>query len=162
MQTFVPYADVTESAQSLDNKRLNKQLLEGRQVYGILSLNKSRGAWVNHPAVRMWKNYDMGLFHYLGAVKDECDIRGIKTDKNWSAILDLHSKNWNRGSNIVMPAWWGDDRVHLSHQINLYKKDPIHYDYFKNTVDIHQHISCCKDCNYFWPTHTLFYNAELV
>lgn len=162
MQTFVPYANVEDSAECLDNKRLNKQLLEGRQVYGILSAGKTRGAWVNHPAVRMWKNYDMGLFYYLEVIKDECDARGIKTDKNWSAILNIHEKNWNRGGNVVMPPWWNDERVHLSHQINLYRKDPIHYHYFKNTVDMHNHISCCKDCNYFWPTHTLFYNSELV
>ena len=51
MQTFVPFADFDMSAQSLDNKRLNKQLLEGRQVYQILADNRTKGGWVNHQAV---------------------------------------------------------------------------------------------------------------
>lgn len=161
MQTFVPFADFDMSAQSLDNKRLNKQLLEGRQVYQILADNRTKGGWVNHPAVRMWRNYDNALYAYLVAVKNECNQRGIQTENNWNAITTMHDRNWHRGSGVVMPPWWNDERVHLSHQINLYKKDPDYYAEFYSTVKSHQHISCCDRCNYFWPTHTLFYNAEL-
>jgi hypothetical protein len=65
MQTFVPYADMHESAVVLDNKRLNKQLLEGRQIYSILSSGRTTGGWVRHPAVLMWRNYDNALYAYL-------------------------------------------------------------------------------------------------
>lgn len=158
MQTFVPFEDFVASASVLDSKRLNKQLLEGRQIYGILSSGKRSGAWVNHPAVKMWRCYDNGLYAYLGAIKDECVSRGIQTEKNWTAIEEMHEWNWNRGSNTVMPPWWGDNRVHESHRNNLYVKDSIYYAQF---VDA-QRTVCCDRCNYFWPTHTLFYNAELV
>jgi hypothetical protein len=161
MQTFVPYADFNESAAVLDNKRLNKQLLEGRQIYQILASGKTKGAWVNHPAVRMWRKYDNALYGYLVAIKDECDQRGIQTEKNWDAITMMYERNWHRGSGVIMPPWWNDERVHLSHQINLYKKDPDYYAKFYSTVKEKKHISCCDRCNYFWPTHTLFYNAEL-
>ena len=161
MQTFVPFADFAMSAQCLDNKRLNKQLLEGRQVYQILADNRTRGGWVNHPAVRMWRKYDNALYGYLVAIKDECDQRGIQTEKNWDAITMMYERNWHRGSGVIMPPWWNDERVHLSHQINLYKKDPDYYAKFYSTVKEKKHISCCDRCNYFWPTHTLFYNAEL-
>lgn len=158
MQTFVPYADFKESAAVLDNKRLNKQLLEGRQVYQILVENRSHGAWVNHPAVKMWRNYDNALYVYLSAIKHECDRRKISTEKNWEAISKMYHWNWDRGSRVIMPPWWGDDRVHQSHRNNLYRKDPEYYAQFEHD----KFISCCERCLYFWPTHTIYYNAELM
>lgn len=156
MQTFVPHADFAESAAVLDNKRLNKQLLEGRQIYQIIASGKDRGAWVNHPAVKMWRNCDVALFEYLVAIKNECVARGIQTDKNWNAILYMHQNNWYRGDNLVMPAWWNDERVHQSHRNNLYVKNPEYYAQFVHD----SRVTCCDKCNYFWPTHTLYYNAE--
>ncbi len=37
MQTFLPYTSTLACAQGLDNKRLNKQILEGYQILNILS-----------------------------------------------------------------------------------------------------------------------------
>ena len=148
------------SAQSLDKKRLLKQLLEGRQIYGILASGKRKGAWVNHPAVRMWRNYDMAFYTYLVAIRDECDRRGIKWDKNWSAIEQLHKNNWHRGDNVVMPPWWGDERIHQSHRNNLYRKDPEYYAEFAHD----EFISCCDRCSYFWPVanHAKDYSPALI
>lgn len=158
MQTFVPYPDFAESASVLDNKRLNKQLLEGRQIYKILSSKKNKGAWVNHPAVRMWRGYDNALFEYLRVVKDECIYRNIQTEKNWNALVEMYKWNWERGDSIIMPPWWGDERIHQSHRNNLYIKDP---EYYAEFVDDNR-ITCCDRCNYFWPTHILYYSLELV
>jgi hypothetical protein len=36
MQTFLPYKDFDLSAKALDNKRLNKQILEGYQILNVL------------------------------------------------------------------------------------------------------------------------------
>ena len=156
MQTFVPFANFTHSAMSLDNKRLNKQLLEGRQIYQILAQNKRTGGWVNHPAVKMWRNYDTALFTYLYEIKLECDKRGIQTEKNWGVIYDMHENNWHRGNNAIMPPWLNDERVHESHRNNLFVKDPDYYFEFADA----RRTTCCDHCNYFWPTHTLYYNAE--
>jgi len=161
MQTFVPWPNFDESASVLDSKRLNKQLLEGRQVYNILSSNKTTGAWVNHPAVKMWRNYDNALFDYLLAIKIECNTRGIETTKNWQAITTMHKNNWDRGNKTILPPWWNDDRVHLSHRQNLYTKDSEYYAFFVDDNRLKK-VSCCEKCNYFWPTHTLFYNNELL
>ena len=158
MQTFVPFPELDYSAQCLDNKRLNKQLLEGRQIYNILSSGKTSGAWVNHPAVKMWRNYDNALYAYLINIYQECIARGIKADKNWEVIEQMHHWNWNRGSNTIMPPWWGDERVHQSHRNNLYVKDPEYYAEFH----IDSRVTCCDACNYFWPTHVLIYNGELL
>jgi len=53
MQTFLPYADFFKSAFVLDNRRLNKQITECKQIW-IASVF-GRGNWTNHPAVRMWQ-----------------------------------------------------------------------------------------------------------
>lgn len=158
MQTFVPHTDFAESAAVLDNKRLNKQLLEGRQIYSILVSRRNTGGWVNHPAVKMWRNYDNALYSYLSAIKRECDTRSISTEKNWTEINQMYHRNWDRGNNVVMPPWWGDERVHQSHRNNLYVKDPEYYAEF-----VHDNrVTCCDRCNYFWPTHTLHYNLEMA
>jgi hypothetical protein len=157
MQTFVPHADFSDSADVLDNKRLNKQLLEGRQIYKILASNQIKGAWVNHPAVKMWRRHDNALFEYLRVIKDECVHRNIQTEKNWNALEEMHESNWNRGSGVVMPPWWGDERVHKSHRYNLYKKDNEWYYMYQQE----KNSACCDKCNYFWPTHTLAYNIEM-
>ena len=149
MQTFVPFDNFIESASSLDNLRLNKQLLEGRQIYNILASGRTSGAWTNHPAVKMWRGYELALFNYLVAIKDECVSRGIKTDKNWSAIIEIHKYNLNRADTTSLPLWWGDERVHQSHRNNLYRKNP---DYYIEFID-DSFVSCCDKCNYFWPTH---------
>lgn len=158
MQTFVPFTDNAMNAAVLDSRRLNKQLLEGRQIYKILANNQRSGAWANHPAVKMWRNYDTGLFEYLRHMKDECVNRGISTEKNWNALVNMHNNNWHRGDNIVMPPWWGDMLVHDSHKANLYRKDSDYYEQFK---DAHN-SPCCDKCLYNWPTHRLIYNNEFL
>jgi hypothetical protein len=148
MQTFLPYPDFYESAAVLDSKRLQKQLLEGRQIYNIISDRATTKGWRRHPAVLMWRGYDTALFEYLTAIKEECVNRGINTIKNWQAILHIHKWNWNRG-NLIYPEWWGDERFHQSHRNNLYRKNPEHYLHFSQD----SFISCCEKCNYWWPSH---------
>ena len=55
MQTFLPYADFNKSAEVLDNRRLNKQILEGYQILKVLGNPDPRAGWRNHPAVKMWR-----------------------------------------------------------------------------------------------------------
>lgn len=154
MQTFVPFDTFKYSAQTLDNLRLNKQLLEGRQIYSILSQNKTSGGWVNHPAVKMWRNHDTALFYYLEQIKKECAKRGIAVEKNWSAIIRMHDNNWFRGDNVVMPSWWGDNKVHLSHRQNLFAKNQEYYIEFTEDSKLPK-SHCCEACNYYWPTHRI-------
>ena len=84
MQTFLPYSDFDECASVLDSRRLNKQLLEGRQILNSLA-GTSRG-WRNHPAVRMWAGSELVLYNYLNAIAKECYNRGIKFKNNLDAI----------------------------------------------------------------------------
>jgi len=65
MQTFLPYKNYTKSAKALDNKRLNKQILEGYQILKVLSNNDPKAAWRNHPAVKMWRGHENSLWDYV-------------------------------------------------------------------------------------------------
>lgn len=97
----------------------------------------------------MWRHRENALHSYLETIKLECDSRGISTTKNWDVITQMHEANWDRGGNILMPEWWGDERIHQSHRNNLYRKNP---DYYIEFID-DSFVSCCDKCNYFWPTH---------
>jgi ATP-dependent exoDNAse (exonuclease V) beta subunit len=87
MQTFLtqPYLDFGLSARELDRQRLNKQALEAWQImmtnlkmdpFG--NYREPRG-WRNHPAVVMWRGYEVTLFNYIKAMTDEWTYRGYKT-----------------------------------------------------------------------------------
>jgi hypothetical protein len=163
MQTFLPYVyNFDLSAQALDNKRLNKQLLEGRQIYAAL-LGRTAG-WVNHPATRMWRNHENMLYKYLYSVMRECKRRGIKTEKNWTAIEELHESNWNRGEGITVPGWMTDEsiatKIETTHRGNLYNKDPEYYFEFQRESKKIRNNVCCDTCNYYWFTHKLINNEE--
>ena len=62
MQTFLPEHTFVECAAVLDQKRLVKQLLEGRQILSALA-GETKG-WVNHPATKMWIGHESYLMLY--------------------------------------------------------------------------------------------------
>lgn len=69
MQTFLPYPDFILSSQCLDNKRLNKQIIEAQQIF-TANHNFEHGiksGWQNHPAVKMWRGYNKMLLKYREA-----------------------------------------------------------------------------------------------
>ena len=159
MQTFLPYPSKRESLDALDNKRLNKQILETYQILNILTGNSKSGAWRNHPAVLMWEGAESELYRYGMTAIVLAEMRGIKTDKNKA---NMHALSRSRKSLI-----WEDNqslwaktpsilkRVTATHKANLYRKDPIYYASFASSVDDPNNKPCCTDCKYFWVTHTL-------
>lgn len=119
MQTFLPYADFTLSARSLDNQRLGKQRVEALQILRTLT-GISQG-WRNHPAVKMWSGHERQLRAYGLAICAEWQARGYRdtcADQLRSLALD--------GSD-ALPAWLGSLAFHLSHKSNLLRKLPSHY-----------------------------------
>jgi hypothetical protein len=151
MQTFLPSSDYRDSAEILDNKRLNKQILEGYQIMKILSGASESGAWRNHPAVLMWKGAEYSLMEYIDQMVYEANNRGIKTEKNVSNLKTLKasfSARWGKAK----PVWQKPEHIYRvveSHKANLYRKDSIVYaEYRLDTAD-----PCCEKCLYYWPTH---------
>jgi hypothetical protein len=147
--TFLHEPTFGGCASTLDSKRLNKQLLEGRQ---ILSAIVRGGRWSSHPATKMWVGHESLLVDYLEDVMLELRIRRISTGKNWEAILELDTpKNYN------IPSWLDDPMARkailVTHRGNLYNKDPEHYaDYWREARMLRDFV-CCAKCNYYWPSH---------
>ncbi len=123
MQVFAPSSvSFQECARILDNKRLQKQLLEASLMLETLSGKpnrdgKPRTGWMNHPALTAWRHNLPALAAYAIACADECSKRNIKNDllrERVSAYLE---------TSYTLPAWWGDERIHASHRARLLNKD---------------------------------------
>ena len=155
MQTFLPFSDYEQVAETLDNKRLNKQILEGYQILKVLSGASESGAWRNHPAVLMWKNSEHYLDEYINYMVIEAAYRGIKTDKNVSNLKDLKARFKKRWGN-AKPIWSKPehiDRVITTHKANLYRKDADAYAQFYTAKNSEFNKPCCDKCLYYWATH---------
>lgn len=130
MQTFLPYADFNKSAQVLDSKRLNKQLVECQQIFNALCGN-SKG-WTNHPVTNMWRGHRRHLWHYIKALHSEWLKRGGNTHKSAIKVCDylVEFAVDIPITEIDAPAWIGLEEVHSAYRANLLRKDPIHYGKF--------------------------------
>lgn len=136
MQTFLPYPNFRMTAETLDRKRLGKQRVETLQV--LRTLAGITSGWRNHPAVKMWKGHEVQLADYGIAMCDRWIELGYK-DSCRSQIIELQE----RFNDPSMPEWWGDERVHLSHQSNLLRKEPDHYRRYFPLIE--------DDLPYYWP-----------
>jgi hypothetical protein len=156
MQTFLPSRTFNVSAEMLDSKRLNKQILEGYQILNVLSNDDPRAGWRNHPAVKMWRGSEHFLYSYVLAMVAEANKRGIKTDKNMENLTNLRNKMkelWGTNS----PDWYHNEmimrKITTTHRANLFVKDPDYYKPFEYAIEHNDNQTCCDRCKYYWPTH---------
>jgi hypothetical protein len=156
MQTFLPSGNSIFAAQALDNKRLNKQILEGYQILKVLATDGK--AWRNHPAVLMWEGHEGALVDYVRSMIKEAKHRGIKTVNNEANIDALVAQHYHKWDNSK-PDWMLDktkmSKVVATHRANLYRKDPIYYAEYAKSVNSKYNQTCCPKCLYYWPTHPL-------
>ena len=154
MQTFLSEYNFTDAAAILDQKRLVKQLLEGRQIMAALSGN-SKG-WTNHPATNMWRGHGGVLYYYLACIRNEMEKRGYKWEKNWHEIEIMYSTYFERER--IYPKWMMNNefnKVVTTHRANLHLKAPELYpQYAIETINYRDDV-CCDRCNYYWPSHKL-------
>lgn len=138
MQTFLPFADFTQSAVVLDRARLGKQRVENLQIMKALVIPGS--GWGNHPAVKMWGGHEYSLWEYHVEIVLEWLRRGYK-DTCLEKMEDLMLLT--RPSLDIEPPWLGDPAFHTAHQSNLIRKKPEHYGpLFPDVSD---------DLPYVWP-----------
>ena len=123
MQTFLPYASYYQSAAALDRMRLGKQRVEAWQI--LRALRGETKGWVNHPATKMWRGYEFALCQYGISICAEWEYRGYN-----DTLLDRFAEMANEYDICDNPWWLGYEPLHLSHQSNLYRKDPIYYSQF--------------------------------
>jgi hypothetical protein len=148
VQTFLPYADFTASAEALDERRLGKQRVEALQVFRALT--RTTYGWKNHPAVLMWAGYEEALVRYG---LDVCTV-WLARGRNDTVVATLTQDAAEAGIALArtqpelvaagaLPPWVGDERVHVSHRSRLIQKDPEFYrPRFPGTPE---------DLECFWP-----------
>ena len=135
MQTFLPYAEFDDSAKCLDTKRLGKQRVEAYQILkvllGIGKRNKNgKLAWENHPAVNMWKGYEIALYKYAESICKEWISRGYK-DTVLQKLSDLYQTYLLKyDKEMLYPKWLGNEKLHASHRSNLLRKNKEYYSKF--------------------------------
>ena len=158
MQVFLPEHTYRDCAQALDQKRLVKQLLEGRQILSALA-GETKG-WVNHPATRMFKGYEGELVSYLLQIKIEMQERGYKWENNWDTITGTWTKYFKpkHGTILELPDYLKPGhpdnlRIIITHRGRLYEKAPELYPQYQHESTIYRQYVCCDRCNYYWPTH---------
>ncbi len=121
MQTFLPYPDFQKSAKCLDDRRLNKQIIEAMTIYNIIKENRTKGGWVNHPATKMWRDYKEAIALYFNECLKEWKKRGHNHKYNEIEVESI---------TVKMPIWFGRENFHAAHRSNLLRKMPEHYGKF--------------------------------
>lgn len=161
MQTFLPIATTNfdEVAKVLDNKRLNKQALEGWQILMTLweldpaGEHRTPKGWVNHPATKMWRGHEFLLYQYIIAMTNEWIDRGFKTTIGVKASGTLLSAYEHGLFDPVQqqPAWMLDvdkfESLASSHRRALLAKDYEHYSQFGWAEDTGVHVT---EYEYVW------------
>lgn len=162
MQTFVPLtSSYEEIARTLDNRRLNKQALEGWQILMTLLELDPQGnyrapkGWVNHPAVKMWRGHEMALYQYIDAMVKEWLKRGYKStigDKAKATILIAVTRGLVSPVGSTPPKWMVDAdlyrKIASSHRTALLNKDYEWYSQFGWSED---RGSKPDSYEYVWP-----------
>lgn len=141
MQTFVPINSFNQSAHVMDLRRLGKQIIECQQIFKALSMPDY--GWQSHPAVKMWRGHRGALLNYTAAFNKEWKFRRGKDHGAYVNLLSIASEYFLDDSEYDMPKWWGVYEVHQSHQSNLVRKDPEHYEKYFPSVP--------RDLDYLWP-----------
>lgn len=143
MQTFLPHTDsFSHIASELDNKRLNKQVLEAWQILlTICELDpqgKSRDpkGWRNHPAVTMWRGHELLLSDYATTLCNEWLGRGFKStmipkiESTRDTALAMNIIN----SSVTYPTWMQQhdkyEMIASTHRVALLRKDYPWYSQF--------------------------------
>jgi hypothetical protein len=138
MQTFLPYADFTRTAQTLDWRRLGKQRVECKQI--MKALRGGSKGWSNHPATVMWRGHEKALALYWLEMCREWKGRGYNDNLGVEAQTALDEL---ADTPLEMPWWIGNAEFHSSHRSNLLRKDAEFYGRFGWSEDGEQ--------EYLWP-----------
>lgn len=141
MQVFLPYKSFSESAKSLDMKRLGKQRVETLQLLnsiGKINRGEPVRGWKNHPCRKLWHNYSNALVEYGQIVCLEWKSRGYK-----DTCYEKISNHFDTTKPIEYPPFLGNEDFHRSHRSMLIQKFPEYYrSKFPDTPD---------NLEYIWP-----------
>ena len=111
----MPYPEPIKVAQCLDAKRLNKQIIECRQI--LDAIDGTGKGWFNHPVVNMYKSHRDWLFYYMNCL--DCYQKGLIN----------YAQDWDEWANEKKPLFLTSDLCD-QHKRRLYTKNPEHYKQF--------------------------------
>lgn len=133
-QVYLPYPDFSMTAKCLDNKRLNKQITEAKQVFTFVEYGY--GFQGNPAPYKMWEGFGSTIALYVIMLYSEWQQRfydgrrgGKKEHKAGEFVL--YDRNWSDElKSVKYPTWWNDDRVFSSYRSALLYKDFDWYSQF--------------------------------
>ena len=111
MQVFI-VGTPFETAKALDKRRLNKQIIECKQILDALNGAK---AWSNHPCILQYRGYEKWLMNYMGCL--------IRYQAGASTMANI-SNQWCKIHGT--PPFHTQDYFDQMKR-RLYTKDPVHY-----------------------------------
>ena len=111
MQVFI-IGSPFETAESLDSKRLHKQILECDQI--IQAILGRTTAWANHPCTKMYRDHPEWLYNY------QLSLEYYSTGKYKSAIY------WSLFADAIRPPFHTADYFNQMKR-RLYTKNNTHY-----------------------------------
>lgn len=126
MQVFIvgtPY----ETAEALDYKRLNKQMIENQQIMDAI-LGDGKG-WFNHPVVKSYKNHFQWLYRY-----HLCLFWYKRGDK-------IMARKMSEQAMAFKPNFHTEEYF-MQMKRRLYTKDNKHYHQWATLGE--------SDCNWYW------------
>jgi len=142
MQTFLPYANFTDSAITLDKKRCWKQVVEAHQIIDVLE-GKTK-SWENHPAILMWgRDYLIPLKHYFNCFL-YISKRVHKVNTKYEPYNHVQ-KYMDLGGSLLMPWWLGNEDFHCAMRARLIEKDRDFY------LPLFPDDEGFNGGKYFWP-----------
>ena len=130
-QVYLPYSDFTKVAKCLDNKRLNKQITEAKQVY---TQNKyGFGGQGNLAPYRMWEGYEDALGLYIIELYKEWQIRlltGKRGGKMSHKAGEYVLNDVDLSNGFKKPHWINNESIFSSYRSALLDKDFEWYSQF--------------------------------
>ena len=133
MQVFIVGSPL-ETAMALDNRRLNKQIIECKQILDALNGAK---AWSNHPCVLQYRGHEDWLLHYQWCL--ESYYRGVT-----NGTLDLEyydARDESRVCEAYKPMFHTQEYFDQMKR-RLFEKDEEHYKQWS-------HLGT-SDINWYW------------
>lgn len=126
MQVFVPFSTPFECAMNLDSRRLNKQVIECRQI--LAAIRGESNAWRNHPCVKMYADHTEWLECYMFCL--ECAQQGYREDdtEDINECFEI-AEEWSRKAELITPDFLTEEFC-IQHRRRLYTKDNYIYERF--------------------------------
>lgn len=136
MQVFIVGSPI-ETAMALDKKRLNKQIIETRQIIDAICGKK---AWANHPCTIQYKEYKDWLFYYLMTIENYYWYAYKKDVPNPNDFLK-HANAWNDRAITSTPKFHTKEYFNQMKR-RLFEKDDEHYKQWSHLGK--------SDINWYW------------